>query len=83
MLNIVLTLNFWINIYFCSTGAPQVLRYIVQREVKVDKGEDALIQMVFCSDPSPVKTTWEWGSLQLDAGNGNGRYVAESLSQVS
>ena len=56
---------------------------MVEREVQVEKGEDALIQMVFCSDPEPQRITWEWGSLKLDAGNGKGRYVAESLSRVS
>ncbi|ROT65912.1 hypothetical protein C7M84_016110 [Penaeus vannamei] len=62
-------------------GAPQVLRYTVERNVQVEKGEDALIQVMFCSDPRPLRTTWEWGSLQLEAGNDKGRYVAENLAQ--
>nr|XP_053642506.1 basement membrane-specific heparan sulfate proteoglycan core protein-like [Cherax quadricarinatus] len=62
-------------------GAPQVLRYTVERNVLVEKGQDAVIQIVFCSDPQPSRTSWEWGSLQLEAGNGRGRYVAENLAQ--
>nr|XP_045622310.1 hemicentin-2-like [Procambarus clarkii] len=62
-------------------GAPQVLRYTVERNVQVEKGQDAVIQIVFCSDPQPSRTSWEWGSLQLEAGNGRGRYVAENLAQ--
>ncbi|XP_068228403.1 fasciclin-3-like [Palaemon carinicauda] len=62
-------------------GAPHVLRYTVNRNVQVAKGEDAVIQVVFCSDPQPSRTTWEWGSLRLEAGNGQGRYVAENLAQ--
>lgn len=50
--------------------------------MQVEKGEDALIQVMFCSDPRPLRTTWEWGSLQLEAGNDKGRYVAENLAQV-
>ncbi|XP_045117704.1 irregular chiasm C-roughest protein-like isoform X1 [Portunus trituberculatus] len=62
-------------------GAPQVLRYTVERNMQVEKGQDAVIQIVFCSDPRPFSTSWEWGSLRLEAGNGRGRYVAENLAQ--
>lgn len=62
-------------------GAPQVLRYTVERNVQVEKGQDAVIQIVFCSDPRPSSASWEWGSLRLEAGNGRGRYVAENLAQ--
>ncbi|KAG0716419.1 Kin of IRRE-like protein 2 [Chionoecetes opilio] len=62
-------------------GAPQVLRYTVERNLQVEKGQDAVIQVVFCSDPRPSSTSWEWGSLRLEAGNGRGRYVAENLAQ--
>ncbi|KAG7162613.1 Kin of IRRE-like protein 3-like, partial [Homarus americanus] len=62
-------------------GAPQVLRYTVERNLQVEKGQDAVIQIVFCSDPQPSRTSWEWGSLQLEAGNGRGRYIAENLAQ--
>lgn len=64
------------------SGAPQVLRYTVERNVQVEKGQDAVIQIVFCSDPRPSSASWEWGSLRLEAGNGRGRYVAENLAQV-
>ncbi|CAL4122568.1 unnamed protein product, partial [Meganyctiphanes norvegica] len=64
-------------------GKPQVLRYTVDRNIEVEKGEDAVIQIVFCSDPQPSRTSWEWGSLRLDAGNGRGRYTAETLGKNS
>ncbi|XP_066976526.1 kin of IRRE-like protein 3 isoform X2 [Macrobrachium rosenbergii] len=64
-------------------GAPHVLRYTVNRNIEVAEGDDAVIQVVFCSDPQPSRTTWEWGSLTLDAGNGRGRYIAENIAQDS
>lgn len=63
-------------------GAPEVLRYSVSPEVQVERGQDALIQMVFCSDPKPRRANWEWGSKQLETGSGTGRYVAETLSKI-
>lgn len=70
----------------CATGAPQVLREggedaIV--EVVVMRGQGALLRQVVCADPRPRKLVWEWGSLQLPAGHGQGRYHAEELIQVS
>ncbi|KAK3881869.1 hypothetical protein Pcinc_013721 [Petrolisthes cinctipes] len=62
-------------------GAPQVLQYTVERNMDVEKGQDAVIQIVFCSDPRPSRTSWEWGSYQLEAGKDRGRYVAENLAQ--
>lgn len=50
--------------------------------MEVEKGQDAVIQIVFCSDPRPSRTSWEWGSFQLEAGKDRGRYVAENLAQV-
>ncbi|XP_068229756.1 fasciclin-3-like [Palaemon carinicauda] len=64
-------------------GAPHVLRYTVNPNIEVTEGDDAVIQVVFCSDPQPSRTTWEWGSLRLDAGNGRGRYIAENIAQDS
>ncbi|KAL7637906.1 UNVERIFIED_CONTAM: hypothetical protein RMT77_011519 [Armadillidium vulgare] len=65
-------------------GAPQVLRYSVEKQVSVNKGDEAIIQMVFCSDPEPLRAIWEWaGGNQLDAGNGNRRFVAERLAKES
>ncbi|KAK4296415.1 hypothetical protein Pmani_031087, partial [Petrolisthes manimaculis] len=61
--------------------APQVLQYTVERNMDVEKGQDAVIQIVFCSDPRPSRTSWEWGSYQLEAGKDRGRYVAENLAQ--
>uniref|UniRef100_A0A2P2I5N8 Kin of IRRE-like protein 3 n=1 Tax=Hirondellea gigas TaxID=1518452 RepID=A0A2P2I5N8_9CRUS len=64
-------------------GAPEVMRYSASPEVEVERGQDALIQIIFCSDPQPRSANWEWGSNQLETGNGNGRYVAKPLSKIN
>lgn len=63
------------------TGAPQVLTDTARtkKRVVVEKDEDAVIAVYFCSDPSPRRTYWEWGSLKLESGDDHIRYVAESL----
>ena len=49
-------------------GAPQVLRYSVAKEVEAVSGRDVRLEMEVCSDPIPSKTTWDWGSLRVEAG---------------
>ena len=56
------------------------MRYTVERQVVVERGEDAIIQMVFCSKPQPVHTTWEWESYRIDAGHGKDRFQAERVT---
>ena len=51
-----------------SSGAPQVVRYSVSKEVEAISGRDVRLEMEVCSDPVPSKTTWEWGALQVEAG---------------
>ena len=53
---------------FTFTGAPQVLRYSVAKEVEAVSGRDVRLEMEVCSDPIPSKTTWDWGSLRVEAG---------------
>ena len=65
------------------TGAPQVLRHSVDREVEVEKGSEAKLSVVFCSNPGPSKAIWEWGSLQLEAGYEMGRFSAEKMEKVA
>ena len=50
------------------SGAPQVLRYSVGKEVEAISGRDVRLEMEVCSDPIPSKTTWDWGSLRVEAG---------------
>ena len=52
----------------CFLGAPQVLRYSVAKEVEAVSGRDVRLEMEVCSDPIPSKTTWDWGSLRVEAG---------------
>ncbi|KAL1124785.1 hypothetical protein AAG570_001406, partial [Ranatra chinensis] len=66
-------------------GGPQVLRHSAgsgsSGEVVAVRGEDAVLGLVVCADPRPRHAAWEWGSLQLQAGEGLGRYHAEQLIQ--
>jgi len=63
-------------------GAPQVLRYSVAKEVEAVSGRDVRLEMEVCSDPIPSKTTWDWGSLRVEAGQDlHGRYLAEQMVQ--
>ncbi|GFT57671.1 putative cell adhesion molecule [Nephila pilipes] len=63
------------------TGAPQVLTDTARtkKRVVVEKDEDAVIAVYFCSDPSPKRTFWEWGSIKLESGEVHIRYIAERL----
>ncbi|TRY72566.1 hypothetical protein TCAL_06514 [Tigriopus californicus] len=67
------------------SGAPQVMKYEAQHEVRVQNGEDATLEVLFCADPPP-KQAWHLGDLGsgsgsniiLAAGTGHGRFIAES-----
>jgi hypothetical protein len=72
----------WLSLILFA-GAPQVLRQSGDREVLVNSGQDALLRLVVCADPRPLRTAWEWGSLKLEAGADMGRYKAEELVQAS
>lgn len=72
------------------SGAPQVMKYAAQHEVRVQNGEDAILDVLFCADPLP-KQAWHLGDLGsgtgnniiLAAGTGHGRFMAESLKKAS
>ena len=57
------------------SGAPQVLRYSVAKKVEAISGRDVRLEMEVCSDPIPSRTTWDWGALRVDAGQGGGDSV--------
>ena len=44
------------------------MRYSVAKEVEAVSGRDVRLEMEVCSDPIPSKTTWDWGSLRVEAG---------------
>lgn len=74
-----------IKLAFFLLGAPQVLTDTARtkKRVVVEKDEDAVITVYFCSDPSPRRSYWEWGSLKLESGEVHIRYTAEPLHHVS
>ena len=66
------------------SGAPQVMKYSTNHEVRVQNGADAALEVFFCADPVP-KAAWDLGdaagvgnSIVLATGTGHGRFVVES-----
>jgi hypothetical protein len=69
------------------SGAPQVMKYNAQHDVRVQKGEDASLEVLFCADPMPGQS-WYLGDVGsgnnviLGSGTGHGRFVAESVRKA-
>ena len=66
------------------SGRP-LARALVQGEtrgVAVAVGEEAVLQLQFCSDPPPRQLAWEWGSLRLEEGRARGRFSASQRISV-
>ena len=60
-------------------GAPKLVK--MEGEVFGIHGQDVRIEAEFCSDPVPVKNTWEWEGVVLPVGSEvDGRYKAELVS---
>ncbi len=59
-----------------------MLRESSSRYLSAERGNDAVLRAIFCADPRPLKVSWRWGSFQLEAGTGSGRFVAEALHKV-
>jgi hypothetical protein len=59
-------------------GAPLVSRTV--QEVVAVSGRDVSLEAEFCSDPLPLRNTWQWGSVVLPAGSElGGKYRAEMV----
>ncbi len=57
-------------------GAPMVSRSV--QDVVAVSGRDVSLEAEFCSDPEPLRNTWQWGSIVLPTGNElGGKYRAE------
>ena len=78
------------GIFVEVSGAPQVMKHMItQHEVRVQTGEDAVLEVLFCSDPKPNQT-WHLGdmgkgtgnSIILAAGTGHSRFVAETAKKA-
>ena len=59
-----------------------MLRESSSRYLSTERSDDAVLRATFCADPRPLKVSWRWGSFQLEAGTGSGRFVAEALHKV-
>jgi len=60
-------------------GVPQVVNE--GGKVTGVTGQDVQLEGQFCSDPMPVRNTWEWGGVVLPAGSEiDGRYKAELIA---
>ena len=49
------------------SGPPQITSTL--RAVTGVMGREAEARAEFCSDPGPVRVTWNWGEVKLPAGN--------------
>lgn len=71
------------------SGAPQVMKYSANHEVRVQNGEDASLEVMFCADPLP-KQAWHLGdqgtgsgnNIILASGTAHGRFVAEMIRKA-
>ena len=70
------------------TGAPRVDKYLAKKEINVENGKDATLEVIFCANPKP-KQTWHLDSagtgnknVILTAGTASGRFVAESVRRA-
>ncbi|KAF0286881.1 hypothetical protein FJT64_014644 [Amphibalanus amphitrite] len=47
------------------------------------RGQQAVLEQRFCSDPAPSRVTWLWDDQRLQAGHVRGRFVADEVVQDS
>ena len=57
------------------TGPPQISSQVSKAEGVL--GDQAQLQVEFCSDPGPIRNTWQWDQVILPSGN---NYQGQSLS---
>lgn len=50
-----------------------MLRHSIKPEIRVEKGENAVLRVVVCADPRPGYMAWEWGSVRMEAGTTKGK----------
>ncbi|XP_037072972.1 irregular chiasm C-roughest protein-like isoform X2 [Pollicipes pollicipes] len=62
-------------------GPPQIVRAGQAATVSVVRGQEAVLEQVFCSDPLPSSAVWHWDGQQLQTGSSRGRYSADDISQ--
>ncbi|GFW49055.1 i-set domain-containing protein [Trichonephila clavipes] len=68
-----------------SKGPPQILvdTFPVTSHLVVDKDENAVIVVLFCSDPEPRQTFWEWETFRQETNSNTGRHTADEIQRVS
>ncbi|GIY75364.1 kin of IRRE-like protein 2 [Caerostris darwini] len=65
-------------------GPPQILvdEFPVTNHLVVDKDENAVIVVLFCSDPEPRKTFWEWETFRQETNSNTGRHTADEIQRI-
>lgn len=62
------------------------MKYSTKQEVRVQNGQDAVLEVHFCANPLP-RQDWDLGrvggSVILTAGTAHGRFLAEKVQQSS
>ncbi|KAG8170967.1 hypothetical protein JTE90_001098, partial [Oedothorax gibbosus] len=63
---------------------PQVLgeTYQMNPNMVVNKDENAVVTVLFCSDPDPRRTFWEWESFIQETDSNTGRHAAEAIQKL-
>ncbi|CAL1280843.1 unnamed protein product [Larinioides sclopetarius] len=72
------------EIFLDVIGPPQILvdSFPVTSHLVVDKDENAVIVVLFCSDPEPRQTFWEWETFRMDTNSNTGRHAAEDIQRI-
>ncbi|GFS72601.1 kin of IRRE-like protein 2 [Nephila pilipes] len=65
-------------------GPPQILvdTFPVTSHLVVDKDENAVIVVLFCSDPEPRQTYWEWETFRQETNSNTGRHTADEIQRI-
>ncbi|GFY70205.1 kin of IRRE-like protein 2 [Trichonephila inaurata madagascariensis] len=72
------------EIFLDVTGPPQILvdTFPVTSHLVVDKDENAVIVVLFCSDPEPRQTFWEWETFRQETNSNTGRHTADEIQRI-
>ena len=63
------------------TGPPQITSTL--SDVSGVMGREVEVRAEFCSDPGPIRVTWNWEQIKLPAGNEYGGKASKMSSSVA